>query len=131
MKRDLITKIVADHHDMIISWHRRIHQYPELGLKWEQTAKLVSETLFKLGLDVNTGLAMTGISSTLHGMYPQPVVGLRVDMDGLLKGPCPDVLIGLHIDPSLESGHIGICFGPTMAGTVELELNKPDIANRC
>jgi len=42
--------------------------------------------------------------------------------DGALKNPCPDVLIGLHIDPSLENGHIGICFGPTMAGTVEFEL---------
>jgi amidohydrolase len=61
----------------------RIHQDPELGYKEEHTAALVAEYLRKLGLEVRTGVARTGVVAILHGGKPGPVVAVRADMDAL------------------------------------------------
>ncbi|HBE83529.1 MAG TPA: amidohydrolase [Blastocatellia bacterium] len=67
----------------IIEWRRHLHQYPELGNREVKTAKYVEEHLRKLGLEVRTGVAKTGVVGILKGSQPGPVVGLRADMDGL------------------------------------------------
>lgn len=67
----------------VIEWRRHLHQYPELGNQEVKTAKFVEEHLRKLGLEVRTGVAKTGVVGILKGSLPGPVVGLRADMDGL------------------------------------------------
>lgn len=69
--------------DQIIAWRRDFHQHPELELNCGRTAAVVSEELQKLGLEVKTGIAGTGVTGTLYGGAPGPVVALRVDMDAL------------------------------------------------
>ena len=67
----------------IIEWRRHLHQYPELGNREVKTAKFVEGHLRKLGLEVRTGIAKTGVVGILKGSQPGPVIGLRADMDGL------------------------------------------------
>ena len=67
----------------LITWRRDIHQHPELGNYEVRTAKLVADHLRKLGMDVKTGVAKTGVVGVLKGGKPGPVVALRADMDAL------------------------------------------------
>ncbi|CAG9178203.1 amidohydrolase [Cupriavidus pinatubonensis] len=67
----------------LIAWRRDIHQHPELGNYETRTAKLVADHLRKLGMDVKTGVAKTGVVGVLKGGKPGPVVALRADMDAL------------------------------------------------
>lgn len=67
----------------VVEWRRFLHQNPELSNREVNTAKLVAEQLRKLGLDVRTGIAKTGVVAILKGGQPGPVIGLRADMDGL------------------------------------------------
>jgi amidohydrolase len=62
----------------------RIHQYPELGNREFETARLVADHLVGLGFDdVRTGVAHTGVVAVLRGGRPGPVVAVRADMDAL------------------------------------------------
>lgn len=67
----------------VIEWRRFIHQHPELGNREINTAKLVADHLTKLGIEVRTGIAKTGVVGILKGGQPGPVIGLRADMDAL------------------------------------------------
>jgi amidohydrolase len=61
----------------------RIHQNPELGNREFETARLVATRLRSLGLQVDTGIAHTGVVALLRGGRPGPVVAVRADMDAL------------------------------------------------
>lgn len=67
----------------IVAWRRDIHEHPELGNREVRTAKIVADHLRSLGIDVQTGVAHTGVVGLLKGGKPGPVVLLRADMDGL------------------------------------------------
>jgi amidohydrolase len=67
----------------VVAWRRDIHQHPELSNREVRTAKLVAEHLTRLGLEVKTGVAHTGVVAVLRGGRPGPVVALRADMDAL------------------------------------------------
>ena len=67
----------------VIAWRRDIHQHPELSNREFRTAKLVAAHLRKLGLDVRTGIAHTGVAGVLKGGKPGPTIALRADMDAL------------------------------------------------
>ncbi|MBV8250741.1 MAG: amidohydrolase, partial [Comamonas sp.] len=67
----------------LIAWRRDIHEHPELGNLETRTSALVAEHLRKLGLEVKTGMAVTGVVGLLKGGKPGPVVALRADMDAL------------------------------------------------
>ena len=67
----------------VIEWRRHLHRYPELGNREVKTAKYVEDHLRRLGIEVRTGVAKTGVVGILKGAQPGPVIGLRADMDGL------------------------------------------------
>jgi len=68
-------------HDQLISWRRAIHRHPELGFQEYETAALAARVMKDLGLQVETGVGITGVVGHLgHG---EPVVALRADMDAL------------------------------------------------
>ena len=67
----------------VIQWRRHLHQHPELSNREFNTSKLVAEQLRKLGLEVRTVIAKTGVVGILKGGQPGPVIGLRADMDAL------------------------------------------------
>ena len=78
-----IRERAAQIEDKLIAWRRDIHEHPELGEQETRTAALVAEHLKKLGLEVKTGVANTGVVAVLKGGKPGPVVALRADMDAL------------------------------------------------
>jgi amidohydrolase len=67
----------------LIAVRRDLHAHPELGLQEKRTANIVAVYLKKLGLEVRTGFAVTGVLGILRGNKPGPVVAMRGDMDGL------------------------------------------------
>lgn len=67
----------------VINWRRDLHEHPELGNQENRTAALVAKHLKSLGIEVQTGVAKTGVVGILKGGKPGPVVALRADMDGL------------------------------------------------
>ena len=67
----------------VIEWRRDIHQHPELGNHETRTAAMVAAHLKKLGMEVQTGVAHTGVVGLLKGDKAGPVVALRADMDAL------------------------------------------------
>jgi len=69
--------------DQVIAWRRHIHEYPELSNREYKTAELVADHLKSLGLEVQTGIAHTGVVGLLRGPEDGPVVALRADMDAL------------------------------------------------
>jgi amidohydrolase len=67
----------------LVEWRRHFHQFPELSNREVKTAAIVAEHLKKLGLEVQTGIAKTGVVGLLKSGKPGPVVALRADMDAL------------------------------------------------
>lgn len=67
----------------VIEWRRHLHQYPELGNREFKTAEYVEKHLRRLGLEVRTKVAKTGVIGILRGGRPGAIIGLRADMDGL------------------------------------------------
>jgi amidohydrolase len=67
----------------VVGWRRDIHQHPELGNREFRTAALVAAHLRRLGLEVRTNVAHTGVIGLLRGGRPGRVVALRADMDAL------------------------------------------------
>ena len=62
---------------------RDFHRYPELGFNEFRTAGVVARELTALGLEITTGVAVTGVVALLEGERPGPVALLRFDMDAL------------------------------------------------
>lgn len=67
----------------VIAWRRDFHEHPELGNRETRTAGIIAKHLKDLGLEVQTGVGITGVVGILKGGKPGPVVALRADMDGL------------------------------------------------
>ncbi|WP_243699895.1 amidohydrolase [Lysobacter sp. N42] len=67
----------------VITWRRDLHQNPELSNREFRTSRVVAEHLESLGIEVQTGIAHTGVVGILEGGKPGPLVALRADMDAL------------------------------------------------
>lgn len=68
----------------VIAWRRHVHQHPELSYQEDKTAAYIAAALATMpGIEVQTGIAKTGIKAVLRGGRPGPVVALRADMDAL------------------------------------------------
>ncbi|MDO6695723.1 amidohydrolase [Aliiglaciecola sp. 3_MG-2023] len=67
----------------VIQWRHHLHEHPELSNREFETAAYIAKHLRSLGLEVQTGVAITGVVAILDSGKPGPVVGLRADIDGL------------------------------------------------
>ncbi|MEM1001310.1 MAG: amidohydrolase [Bacteroidota bacterium] len=67
----------------VIEWRRDFHQNPELSNQEYMTARKIAEHLRSLGLEVEVGVAKTGVVGILKGDQPGKVVALRADIDAL------------------------------------------------
>ena len=71
----LVPALVEIRHDL--------HRNPELSNRETRTAGVVERELRRLGLEVRTGVAKTGVIGILRGAKPGRTVGVRADMDAL------------------------------------------------
>lgn len=67
----------------VIKWRHHIHQNPELSNREFKTSEYVATHLKSLGIEVQTGVAHTGVVGILKGKKSGKVVALRADMDAL------------------------------------------------
>ena len=67
----------------MIELRHQVHQHPELSNREFETSKLVAAKLQALGLEVQTGIAHTGVVGILRGAKPGPVAAVRSELDAL------------------------------------------------
>jgi amidohydrolase len=72
---DLLPELIALRHDL--------HAHPELAFEEKRTAGVVAAELRRLDIDVQEGLAGTGVVGTLRNGRSNRTIGLRADMDAL------------------------------------------------
>jgi len=92
----------------VVAWRRDIHQHPELGNREKRTAGLVADHLRALGLEVQTGVAHTGVVALLRGGRPGPVVLLRADMDALPVTERVDVPFASKVRTEYNGEEVGV-----------------------
>ena len=81
--QDMIAAEAMRMESKVIEWRRDIHANPELSNREFKTAEKIAGHLKALGIEVQTGVAHTGVVGVLKGGKPGPVVALRADMDAL------------------------------------------------
>jgi amidohydrolase len=67
----------------VIDWRRDFHQNPELSNREFKTAEKITAHLKSLGIEVQTGVAKTGVVGILKGNKKGKVLALRADIDAL------------------------------------------------
>jgi amidohydrolase len=80
---DDINRAVDRNVQAMIELRHQVHQHPELSNREFETSKLVAGRLRAIGLDVQTGIAHTGVVGILKGARPGPVVAVRSELDAL------------------------------------------------
>ena len=80
---DIAQALAQQELPQVTAWRRDIHQHPELSNREVRTSALVAAELKKLGLEVHTGIAHTGVVALLKGDLPGPRLAIRADMDAL------------------------------------------------
>ena len=103
-----IDRISTEIEPKVIKWRRDIHQHPELSNREFRTARLVAEHLLKLGMEVQTEIAHTGVVGHLHGQEESPVVALRADMDALPVTEALDLPFASKIKTTYNGREVGV-----------------------
>jgi amidohydrolase len=67
----------------VVKLRRDFHMHPELGFEEHRTSGIVADTLRRLGFDVHTGIAGTGVVGVMRGTRAGRTIMLRADMDAL------------------------------------------------
>jgi hippurate hydrolase len=67
----------------LITIRRDIHAHPELAFNETRTADIVARELLAYGLEIQRGLAKTGVVGILRKGSSERSIGLRADMDAL------------------------------------------------
>jgi len=92
----------------VLEWRRDFHQNPELSNREVRTSKIVAEHLKKLGLEVQTGVAKTGVVGVLKGGRPGPTIALRADMDALPVVEQTDVPFRSRVTTTYRNETVGV-----------------------
>src|SRR5581483_6913951 len=75
---------IADFHPDMTAWRRDIHAHPETAFEEKRTSDVVAERLREFGIEIDRGLAGTGVVGTLKGSRPgSRAIAIRADMDAL------------------------------------------------
>ena len=85
--------------DWLINTARTILDNPEPGFHEVKTSRLVSERLSELGIEHETGIALTGIKGYLMGKEAGPTIAVIGELDSLR------VLGHPHADPETGAAH--------------------------
>ena len=79
-----IIKELKDLQGEMQEWRRDIHAHPEIAFEEHRTAQIVADKLESFGIEVETGIAGTGVVGTLRKGMGNRSIGLRADLDALL-----------------------------------------------
>ena len=103
-----IDRLTGEIEDKVIEWRRDFHQHPELSNREFRTSERVAGYMKELGLEVETGMAHTGVVALLEGSSSGPVVALRADMDALPVTERTDVPFASRLRSTYEGQEVGV-----------------------
>ena len=103
-----IAQLATQEETKVIAWRRDIHEHPELGNQETRTAAIIAAHLKKLGFEVQTGVARTGVVGILRGGKPGPVVALRADMDALPLTESSDLPFASKVKTTYMGQPVGV-----------------------
>jgi amidohydrolase len=78
-----ISALVAKYSGTAVAERQDMHKNPELSNRETRTGELVAKKLKALGIEVQTGIAHTGVVGILKGGKPGRTIAIRADMDAL------------------------------------------------
>ena len=107
-QRAQLDELSAQELPKVIAWRRDLHEHPELGNRETRTAKLVADHLKRLGLEVQTGVAHTGVIGLLRGGRAGATVAVRADMDALPVTEKTDVPFRSHATATYRGESVGV-----------------------
>jgi amidohydrolase len=92
----------------VIETRRDLHAHPELSNRETRTAEVVAKRLRALGLEVKTGLGITGVAALLRGGKPGRTIALRADMDALPVTERTDVPFKSTVTTQFRGETVGV-----------------------
>jgi amidohydrolase len=114
-----------------VAMRRDLHEHPELAFEEVRTSGIVAQRLRTLGLEVQTGIAKTGVVGLLRGGASKPgakTIAIRADMDALPIHELNDLDYRSTIDGKMHAcghdGHTSIL----LAVADILTKRKPELA---
>jgi len=81
--KQTVCQTIDEARDRVVGIGEAIMDAPELGFKEHRTAERVRTTFEDLGLEAESGLAITGVKAILRGGQPGPTVALMGELDAL------------------------------------------------
>ncbi len=92
----------------VIEWRRHFHQNPELSNREFKTAEKIAKHLKSLGIEVQTGVAHTGVVGILKGGQDGKVIALRADIDALPVTERNDLPFKSIVTSEFSSEKVGV-----------------------
>lgn len=84
MSVNKVKALAEKYFDEVLAIRRHLHQHPELSFQEHETSKYVKEKLESYGIEVQAGVAGTGLVGFIKGENPESkYIALRADMDAL------------------------------------------------
>lgn len=79
----MIEATLTQHLPELTAIRHDLHAHPEMLFQEERTARIVADECRRLGFEVETGIARTGVVASLRVGASDKVIGIRADMDAL------------------------------------------------
>src|SRR5205085_5352034 len=102
-----IDELVPD----MVALRRDLHEHPELAYEEVRTSNIVAQRLRALGLEVQTGVAKTGVVGLLRGGTSKDggkTIAIRADMDALPIHEMNEIDYRSQVDGKMHAcGHDG------------------------
>ena len=82
--KEQIHKILLNSSTELITIREYLHRHPELSFKEYNTSAFICSKLKEMGVEYQSGIAVTGVIATVSGNNPHSkCIALRADMDAL------------------------------------------------
>lgn len=79
----MIEDVLRKHLSDLTAIRHDLHAHPEMLFQEERTAGIVADECRRLGFEVATGIAKTGVVASISNGTSKRVIGIRADMDAL------------------------------------------------
>ena len=126
-KEDLkqaVCEAIDRHGNEIIELGEQILHHPETGFNEDRTSALVADKMRALGLNPETGLALTGVKGRIRGHQAGPRLAFIGELDSLRTSDHP--LADPHTGAAHSCGHnaqvagmLGVAMGLAASGAAE------------
>ena len=103
-----IDRLSAEGEEQVIAWRRDFHEHPELSNREFRTSEVIADELREMGLEVETGIAHTGVVGYLRGAQERPLVAIRADMDALPVTEVSDLPFASTVRSEYRGQEVGV-----------------------